>query len=324
MKPISEVTGNLFPMTVGSYPARSSTKAIEFQAKYNVDFPSTGEIVVAQKKRMEPPYLEAFNGIEPRGDQFAVTGEIAAKSDEELAKLPIIEEITEAKSKVDELVAAGKYDGFKGLKFTMPGPGTLVRGLVGDFRDTQYSALMHQLAEGLVRLAVVATKVGACVIQIDEPMYTRSPKNRDNTVQSLRVLLDEIGGQISSDSNKFVSLHACGLHSVESVRALLNLSFDVLDAEFAWFPDNFEVIDNDELVSWGKSLGVGVVTHKREYVETDREIYLIANRIVQKYQGDIVLLKPDCGLRTIPPAVAEEKLKKIANIQTLLRELYRS
>lgn len=311
MKSITEIAENtLFPLTIGSLPVSTTSKAIETQARYGIHFPSTGEVYVQKVKSMAIPFIEAFNGVTTQGDEILVTDVPQIKTSEAIAQLGIVAEVKEAIVKVEKLVTSGKYPDFKGLKICVGGPGTLMHAV---YNDTGISdkELMLVFAKGLVSIASELVKAGARAIQIDEPFLARSPRFRQETVEALAALARDLKLSLGNEV-MFVSLHACEEHSLDLYRSLLGMPFDILDMEFVEHADkHFDLVKNEDLLSHGKNLGVGVVSSHSEFVETEKEISNHVQRIVNAYEETIVMLKPDCALKDFTPSIAENKLERL-------------
>ena len=79
-----------------------------------------------------------------------------------------------------------------------------------------------------------------------------------------------------------------------------------------------------------KRIGVGVVNQKVQEVESVEEVLAGAEKAVQLFGVERVLLNPDCGFATfadnpiVSAAIATGKLKAIAGASRALRERHRT
>jgi len=324
-----------FPLTVGSLPAFSTTgrssstrskpkasavEAIEMQAKYGVHFPSTGESTSINSDGMDTGFLQAFEGVKSVDGEFVVVGELSIKQDA-LRTLEVVKDVEQAKTAIDRLMSTGDYPEFVALKATLSGPGFLAQRVEIE-TNLSMQSLMSRFAEGLAEIAFQMYEAGARVIQIDEPLFTSGHKYRRETGQALQSLFSQL--RLRLPEVKFLALHACKVHSVDSLAILDKLDVDVLDLEFTEHPEHFSLFTNQWLLRSEKNIGVGVVSGGTNFVETDTELIQHITQIFNNYDPDLVILKPDCQLRLVPPEVAIRKLEQLNFARQKALELLKS
>lgn len=323
-KPIAQIANRRFPTTtVGSFPG-TVAEAIEVQDLYGINYPTTGQPVF-QTQGMAIPFLLAFNHLELQGSRLRpLTQE---KIDDlspdptKIAKLEPIKEVATA-CEIIKQQKGGKYSEFIGLKAAITGPITLYSKLPLDKEPSsdQRLKLLTAINDSLVEIADQMFKAGALAVQFDEPHLTRgnlATFGLDNAFEILDDLLVRVGKHLPKGG--FRSLHVCGyIKSQELLEDIVNLPVEVLDFEFAELEltlpkrgSHFDVISSS--VIKGHNIAVGVVTN----TIAEENIRFMIDKLFKAYPPDIILLKPDCGLRELPQEMAKEKIRLVSEAQKL-------
>jgi len=206
------------------------------------------------------------------------------------------------------------------VKYTIPGPMTLVDGLANlHYQDTEelHKALIKCVNEEILALA----KHGCKCIQIDEPVMMRYPDI------ALKYGLDNLAAcfeGLPSDVTKVIHL-CCGypdkLDTDEYLKApktnynllapkIDSLGFDEVSIEDA------EAKNDLSLLSLFKKTKVilGCVTVARSRVERKDDVQARVNEALKFITPDRLILAPDCGLGMLPLQTIKEKLKIMTEV----------
>jgi len=200
------------------------------------------------------------------------------------------------------------------VKYTLPGPMTIVDGLVNEFYDNVqdlYSDLVDVINKEVLALA----EHGCTHIQIDEPVMMRYPEN------AMAFGIDNVSRCFSGlpDSVTRIVHFCCGypdkLDSMDYLKAPktnYQLLADKLDnAGFHQVSIEDKEARNDlSLLGMFKNTSVimGVVAVARSRVETVEEIVERVGEALKHIPAQRLILAPDCGLGFLPLDILRKKL----------------
>jgi 5-methyltetrahydropteroyltriglutamate--homocysteine methyltransferase len=205
------------------------------------------------------------------------------------------------------------------VKMTVPGPFTMTQQAQNDFYKSDEDAAMDYAAavNDEIRDLFAA---GADIVQVDEPyMQARPEKARAYGLQALNRALDGIQGttavhicfgyaaivhQRPSGYSFLPELAGCSCRQVSIETAQSNLDCAVL----AQLP--------------GKSIMVGCIDLNDMAIETPQQVAARIRRALPYVPKEQVILAPDCGMKYLPRAIADGKLRAMVEAARLLRAEY--
>jgi 5-methyltetrahydropteroyltriglutamate--homocysteine methyltransferase len=202
------------------------------------------------------------------------------------------------------------------VKMTVPGPFTMTQQAQNGFYPSdEAAALDYAVAVNEEIRDLFAA--GADIVQVDEPyMQARPEKARDYGLKALNRALDGIRGttavhicfgyaaivhQRPSGYSFLPELAACSCRQVSIETAQSGLDCAVL----AKLP--------------GKSIMVGCIDLNDMTVETPQQVAARIRRALPYVPKEQVILAPDCGMKYLPRAVADGKLRAMVEAARLLR-----
>ena len=202
------------------------------------------------------------------------------------------------------------------VKMTVPGPFTMTQQAQNDFYPNDEAAAMDY-AEAVNEEIRDLFAAGADIVQVDEPyMQARPEKARAYGLQALNRALDGIQGttavhicfgyaaivhQRPSGYSFLPELAGCSCRQVSIETAQSGLDCAVL----AKLP--------------GKSIMVGCIDLNDLTVETPQQVAARIRRALPYVPKEHVILAPDCGMKYLPRAVADGKLRAMVEAARLLR-----
>jgi 5-methyltetrahydropteroyltriglutamate--homocysteine methyltransferase len=205
------------------------------------------------------------------------------------------------------------------VKMTLPGPFTMTQQAHNDFYPTEEAAAMDYAVAVNEEIKDLFA-AGADIVQVDEPyMQARPEKARQYGLQALNAALDGIAGttavhicfgyaavvhQRPSGYSFLPELAGCTCRQVSIETAQSSLDCAVL----AKLP--------------GKSIMVGCIDLNDLTVETPQQVAARIRRALPYVPKENVILAPDCGMKYLPRAVADGKLRAMVEGARLLRAEY--
>lgn len=205
------------------------------------------------------------------------------------------------------------------VKGVLTGPITLALSLrvapEAPYNAPHDPQLILRLAEILGRELAALVASGARVTQVDEPLL---PRALDGGLVTMELASDAL--REFAATSMLPVLHVCG-----DVRDLANdlllLNFAVYDIENCAIP-NADAFDAEQLDFAGSKVSAGCVTTTSAEVETVAVIRERIRATMRLIPPERLWVSPDCGLRLLPRAAAQEKLKRmVAATQELRAEL---
>lgn len=128
---------------------------------------------------------------------------------------------------------------------------------------------------------------------------------------------------------EFAGIHVCGTIPPLLKEVLLNTkSIKVLDHEFKDTPRNINTYTREDLEKYDKYISFGCVSSKNPIIESEEEIMHLVNEGLNKFGSRLLMIKPDCGFRSLLDMsrdpnkayeIAMEKLKRIVNVSNMLK-----
>ena len=205
------------------------------------------------------------------------------------------------------------------VKITVPGPFTMSEQAQNDFYATPEEASLAyaQAVNEEIRDLFAA---GADIVQIDEPyMQARPEKARQYGLKALNTALEGIQGETAvhicfgyaaviharpSGYSFLPELYHCSCKQVSLETAQANLDCSVLSQ-----------LDN-------KRLMVGCIDLENMEVETPQTVVDRVKRALKFVKPENVILAPDCGMKYLPRAVADGKMRAMVAAARILRAEY--
>ncbi len=204
------------------------------------------------------------------------------------------------------------------VKITLPGPFTMSEQAQNDFYKSDEECAMAY-AEAVNEEIKDLFAAGADVVQVDEPyMQARPEKARQYGIAALNRALEGVTGTTAvhicfgyahivhkrpSGYSFLPEFAGCSCRQVSIETAQANLDCSVLEK----LP--------------GKQVMVGCLDLSRMEVETPEVVAERVRRALKFIQPEQAILAPDCGMKYLPRAVADGKLRSmVAAAQILRRE----
>ncbi len=202
------------------------------------------------------------------------------------------------------------------VKMTVPGPFTMMQQAQNDhYKSDEEAAMDYAVAVNEEIRDLFAA--GADIVQVDEPyMQARPEKAREYGIKVLNRALEGITGTTAvhicfgyaavvhkrpSGYSFLPEFAGCRCQQVSIETAQSNLDCSVL-AKLA-----------------GKSIMVGCIDLNDMTVETPQTIVARIKRALPYVDKAHVILAPDCGMKYLPRAVADGKLRSMVEAARLLR-----
>jgi len=202
------------------------------------------------------------------------------------------------------------------VKMTVPGPFTMTQQAQNDFYRSEEEAAMDYAAAVNEEIKDLFA-AGADIVQVDEPyMQARPEKARAYGLKALNRALDGIQGTTAvhicfgyaavvhkrpSGYSFLPELSGCRCQQISIETAQSNLDCAVL----AKLP--------------GKKIMVGCIDLNDLTVETPQQVAARIKRALPYVAKENVILAPDCGMKYLPRAVADGKLRAMVAAAKLLR-----
>ena len=205
------------------------------------------------------------------------------------------------------------------VKITVPGPFTMSEQAQNDFyKSPEEASLAYaQAVNEEIRDLFAA---GADIVQIDEPyMQARPERARQYGLAALNKALDGINGETAvhicfgyaavihsrpSGYSFLPELKGCSCKQVSLETAQSNLDCSV-------FPQLGD-----------KKIMVGCIDLSDMAIETPDTIVARVKRALPHMKKENVVLAPDCGMKYLPRAVADGKMRAMVEAARLLRAQY--
>jgi 5-methyltetrahydropteroyltriglutamate--homocysteine methyltransferase len=202
------------------------------------------------------------------------------------------------------------------VKMTVPGPFTMMQQAQNDFYKSDEEAAMDYAAAVNEEIRDLFA-AGADIVQVDEPyMQARPEKAREYGLKVLNRALEGITGTTAvhicfgyaavvhkrpSGYSFLPEFAGCSCRQVSIETAQSNLDCSVL----ARLP--------------GKKIMVGCLDLNDMTVETPQQVAARIKRALPHVPKENVILAPDCGMKYLPRAVADGKLRAMVDGARLLR-----
>jgi 5-methyltetrahydropteroyltriglutamate--homocysteine methyltransferase len=202
------------------------------------------------------------------------------------------------------------------VKITVPGPFTMSQQAQNEFYPSAEAAAMDY-AEAVNEEIRDLFAAGADIVQVDEPyMQARPEKAREYGLKALNRALDGITGTTAvhicfgyaaiiherpSGYSFLPELAGCSCRQVSIETAQSKLDCSVLGALA------------------GKSVMVGCIDLNDMSVESPETVAARIRRALPYVPKEAVILAPDCGMKYLPRAVADGKMRAMVEAARILR-----
>ncbi len=205
------------------------------------------------------------------------------------------------------------------VKMTVPGPFTMSQQAQNDFYATDEAAAMDYAVAVNEEIRDLFA-AGADIVQIDEPyMQARPDKARQFGLKALNRALEGVDGT--------TAVHICFgyaaiIHERPSGYPFLpefaGCSCKQLSIETAQSKLDCAVLAGLK----GKAIMVGCIDLNDMEVEAPQTVVELIRRALPYVAKENVILAPDCGMKYLPRAVADGKLRAMVEAAKLLRKEY--
>ncbi len=203
------------------------------------------------------------------------------------------------------------------VKMTVPGPFTMSQQAQNDhYPDAEAAAMDYAAAVNAEIRDLFAA--GADVVQIDEPyMQARPDAARSYGLKALNAALDGVAGK--------TAVHICfGYAAIIHQRPegysflpeLAGTSVDQISIETAQSGLDLGVLAD----LTDKTIALGVIDLSTTEVETADVVAARVRRAFDWLPPERIVLAPDCGMKYLPRAAAEGKMRAMAAAARLLRD----
>lgn len=194
------------------------------------------------------------------------------------------------------------------LKAVLTGPYTLAAA--AEIATTAYrhpADLAAHLSTLLAQDVTALVVAGARVVQIDEPLLLAHPED----AKLVRVLLEPL---VDAAQDATVLVATYGADAGACYAQLNSLPGDVIAVDCAERPDLLTAIAD---TGAGKPLALGLVDAAAPTLEDPAALARLLDRLLAHYIHDTVWIQPSAGLRALPVATADAKLRALANAAAL-------
>jgi len=202
------------------------------------------------------------------------------------------------------------------VKMTVPGPFTMMQQAQNDFYKSDEEAAMDYAVAVNEEIKDLFA-AGADIVQVDEPyMQARPEKARE---YGLRVLNRALEGVTGTTAVHICFGYAAVVHKRPSGYSFLpefaGCSCRQVSIETA--QSNLDCVVLEKLP--GKAIMVGCLDLNDLTVETPAQVVARIKRALPYVPRENVILAPDCGMKYLPRAVADGKLRAMVEAARLLR-----
>lgn len=224
-----------------------------------------------------------------------------------LFRQPVIEgEPRWVRPLLGEDVEFARQSSTRPVKGMLTGPYTVARlSVVNDPAMENVGELTMKLAEAFANEVAAMAEAGAKVIQIDEPMILRHPKD----IQILRDALDVLAAKKGSSE---LALYTYFGDAAKLYGDFQDLPVDILGFDFTYSED---LIGNIEMVGSSKVLGLGLVNGRNTRIDDQEMVFRALDRILPRVSADHAYLNPSCGLEYLPRDRARKKLELMTSLR---------
>ena len=201
-------------------------------------------------------------------------------------------------------------------KITVPGPFTMSQQAQNDFYASDAECAMDYAAAVNAEIQALFA-AGADVVQIDEPyMQARPEKAREYGLAALNRALEGVRGTTAvhicfgyaaviharpSGYSFLPELHACSCQQVSLETAQSNLDTAVL-----------KTLDNKKII-------LGVIDLADMAIESPQTVAARIRRALPHAPAENIIVAPDCGMKYLPRAVADGKLRAMVEGAAIVR-----
>ncbi len=195
------------------------------------------------------------------------------------------------------------------LKGMLTGPYTMM-----DWSFNEYYGSREEVALAFAKVirdeARDLAKVGAKVIQIDEPALSTRTDELDLVVKALGVVTKGLGVKTIT--------HTC-YGNYDAIFPWLNrLPVDQLDLEMS--NSGLNLLDRFRRGPFSKEIAFGVIDVHSHVVETKDEVKARIERALEVFPPSRLYLDPDCGLKTRTVEEAQAKLRVLVDAAREVRK----
>ncbi len=268
-----------------------TVEVIQEQADAGVDIITDGQI----RWEDDQTYLAR------RMDGFSIDGLIRYFDTNTYYRQPVVE----GPVRWREPITAVDYE-FAAIQSPVP-----VKALVtGPYTLAVLSANQHygSLREVVLALAaelrnevLALERVGASIIQVNEPAILRQKEDFPLLRQALERMMEGVRAEVHLYT-WFGDID--GLYP-----QILELPFAAVGLDFVKGPANWDVIAR---APFTKKLGLGIIDARNTKLESVEEIVAAVRQAAAVVRGDMLYVNPSCGLEYLPREAAQAKLRRMA------------
>ncbi len=196
------------------------------------------------------------------------------------------------------------------VKPVVTGPYTIARSSINrHYSDIE--GLVLDLANAIGREIGELEKVGAEIVQVDEPAILKNPQD----LELLRNAIEEMREHFKSAS---LALYTYFGDAAGIYEKLQELPVDIIGLDFTYSGNLVDIIEEK---GSSKGLGLGLIDGRNTRMEKEAEVLPTLERIIPHVEGRPVYLNPSCGLEHLPRETAFAKLKNLVAIANKAREV---
>lgn len=189
------------------------------------------------------------------------------------------------------------------VKPVLTGPYTLAKLSINRYYE-DFRSLVSDLAQVIAHEVEELVKVGAEIIQIDEPAILKNPRD----FELLRAAVEKLAERKRGAK---LALYLYFGDVAPLYDKLQELPVDVLGLDFTY---GKKLVDAIETSGSRKELGLGLIDARNTRIEGEKEVMSLLRRILAHVEADRAYLNPSCGLEYLPRDVAFAKLKNMVSI----------
>ena len=206
------------------------------------------------------------------------------------------------------------------IKITIPGPMT-IKDTVGNTYYKNEADLYADLIVTIQKEIAELIKHGCKIIQIDEPVLARYPKEAlQYGISNIEKCFENVGDNILK------GVHICcgypdKLEETDYPKADPNAYFTIAEKlnnskiNFISIEDAHRKVNDDFFkIMTNKIIILGVLNISTIEIESENEIEERVKHILKYIPKERLWLAPDCGLGMLPKDIAIKKLKNMVNV----------
>lgn len=194
------------------------------------------------------------------------------------------------------------------VKAVLTGPYTLAKlSVIATTAYPSTAALATDLSMMLAEEVATLAAAGAPLIQVDEPLLLRHPRD----VRLVRELLEPLHDASGDQAQLAVATY---FGNAGPLYAQLNsLPADILALDCS---EDSSLIDAVASTGSGKPVAFGLVDGRAAHLESARDMTQRLDDLLRRYVHEVAYIQPSCGLDYLPREKARGKLQLLAAVRS--------